>query len=439
LSASLNYDFLPIGEDDHTRVKADRLLAGIEALAPEITSRAAEIETARRIPPDLLHALKSTGIFRTFVPQSRGGLELDLPAALDIFRAISKIDGSVGWTTAIGSSSGLLASLLPRELYDRVYSNGPDVIFAGSLAPLGTAEPTDGGWRITGRWPFASGCEHADWMMAFCIMTHDGKPITEAGSSGNAPVVRGFLLPAADFTIHDTWHVAGLKGTGSHDITLSDTVVSPSHFFDLAGGTPCVPGPLYRGVRQMLPLTLGAIAIGIAEGALDDVVAMANSGRRQQRAAAPMRDTETFQAELGRAAAEVRAARAFLRAQAESHWQQALAGTLNSEDRFTEGAQTATWVVGTCVRSAAKCFALGGGSALYERSPLQRRLRDLYAAAQHASVHERHYAIAGKLLLESSLRAMNGRPEESIMRSANLQSGDPSFGLNYVDHVSKSQ
>jgi alkylation response protein AidB-like acyl-CoA dehydrogenase len=404
LSASVNYDFLPIGEDDHTRVKADRLLAGIEALAPEITSRAVEIETARRIPPDLLHALKSTGIFRTYVPRSHGGLELDLPAALNIFRAISKIDGSVGWTTAIGSSCALLASLLSRELYDRIYSKGPDVILAGSLAPLGTAEPTYDGWRVTGHWPFASGCEHAEWMMAFCVMNHGGKPITGRATSGSAALVRGFLLPAADFTIHDTWHVAGLKGTGSHDIALSDTVVSPSHFFDLAGGWSSLPGPLYRGVRQMLPLTLGAIAIGIAEGALDDVVAMANSGRRQQRAAAPMRDTETFQAELGRAAAGVRAARALLQVQAQSLWQHALSRTLDSEERVTEVTQTATWIVGTCVRSAATCFALGGGSALYERSPLQRRLRDLYAAAQHAAVQERHYASAGKLLLETALR-----------------------------------
>jgi indole-3-acetate monooxygenase len=162
----------------------------------------------------------------------------------------------------------------------------------------------------------------------------------------------------------------------------------------------------------MLPLTVGAIAIGIAEGALDDVVAMANSGRRQQRAAAPMRDTETFQAELGRAAAGVRAARALLQVQAQSLWQHALSRTLNSEERVTEVTQTATWIVGTCVRSATTCFALGGGSALYERSPLQRRLRDLYVAAQHGAVQERHYASAGELLLESSLRTMNGWPED---------------------------
>jgi alkylation response protein AidB-like acyl-CoA dehydrogenase len=413
LSVSVNYGSFPIGKDDYTKVKADRLIAGIEGLASEITSRAAEIETSRRIPSDLLQALKSTGIFRTYAPRSHGGLELDLPVALDIFRAISKIDGSVGWTTAIGSSCALVASLLPRELYDRVYSNGPDVILAGSLAPLGTAEPTGGGWRVTGHWPFASGCEHADWMIAFCVMNHGGKPIMETATSASPALVRGFLLPAAEFTIEDTWHVAGLKGTGSHDITLTDTVVPASHFFDLAGGSSSLWGPLYRGVRQMLPLTLGAIAIGIAEGALDDVVAMANSGRRQQRAAAPMRDTETFQSELGRVAAGIRAARALLQFQAQSLWQHALSRTLNREERVTEATQTATWIVGTCVRSAATCFALGGGSAVYEHSPLQRRLRDLYVAAQHAAVQERHYASAGKLLLESSLRAMNGWPEDS--------------------------
>jgi indole-3-acetate monooxygenase len=122
-----------------TRTAVKRLLADIRELAPDIAARAAEIEARRRIPPDLVETLRSIGVFRLFVPQSHGGLELDLPSALEIVRALSRIDGSVGWTVAIGSGSDIFAALLPRQTYEQVYRNGPDVILAGSAQPVGTA------------------------------------------------------------------------------------------------------------------------------------------------------------------------------------------------------------------------------------------------------------------------------------------------------------
>ena len=366
---------------------AERLLADIRELATGISSRAAEIEAGRRMPPDLVEALRSIGIFRMFVPQSHGGLELDMPAALEIFGALSRIDGSVGWTAMIGGGCDLFASLLPRDTYEQVYQNGPDVIIAGTVQPAGRAEVVAGGWRVNGRWPFASGCQHADWMFGLCVMTEGGKPLPG---------------PAGEWHIEDTWYVAGLKGTGSHHIALRDTVVPAANLFDLVNGVPCLPGPLYQAVRQFLPLMHGASSVGMAEGALDELVALANTGRQQQQAAVPMRDSETFQSELGRIAAELRAARAFLQVQAASHWRHALAGTLKDEALYTQGTQSAIWLATTCVRAADACFALAGSGAIYETSPLQRRLRDLHTAAQHFAAQQRHYVSAGKLLLSGS-------------------------------------
>jgi alkylation response protein AidB-like acyl-CoA dehydrogenase len=156
-------------------------------------------------------------------------------------------------------------------------------------------------------------------------------------------------------------------------------------------------------VRQVLPLIHGAISVGIAEGALDDLVALANTGRQQLRAAKPMRESELFQGELGRIAADLRAARAFLLVQAISNWRHARAGTLRDEALLIQSTQTAIWLAATCVRIADASFALAGGSALYDASPLQRRLRDLHAAAQHANAQKRNYVGAGKLLLDSFL------------------------------------
>jgi alkylation response protein AidB-like acyl-CoA dehydrogenase len=390
---------------------AKRLLADVRQLAPDITPRAAEIEAGRRIPLDLVEKLRSIGVFRMFAPQTHGGLELDLPTGLEIITALGRIDGSVGWTAMIGSGGSVFAPSLPRETYERVYRNGPDVIFAGSIQPAGAAERTAGGLRVNGCWPFASGCQHADWMFGFCAMTEGGKPLR---GEGGRPLVRGFGLPACDWQIEDTWYATGLKGTGSHHIALKDTLVPAANFFDFEGGVPCLPGPLYQAVPQLLPLLHGANAVGMAEGALDDILELANIGRQQFRAAAPMRESEVFQFELGRVAAELRAARAFHQVQVSSHWRHALAGALKDETLLAQGTQTGIWVANACVRVADACFTLAGGSAVYETSPLQRRMRDLHAAAQHATVQQRHYLAAGK----TALAQYRGRCEDRLRRAA---------------------
>jgi alkylation response protein AidB-like acyl-CoA dehydrogenase len=374
----------------------EALLAGIRELAPVIAARADEIEEARRIPLDLVETLRSIGVFRMFVALSHGGLELDLPTGLGVIASLARIDGSTGWCAMIGSGGTTFVPSLPRETFERIYLNGPDVILAGAIAPVGTAEATASGFRVNGRWPFASGCQHADWMAGFCVMTEGGKPVP---GEGGRPLVRGVVLPARDWQIVDTWHVMGLRGTGSHDIMLKDALVTEANFIDFERGVPCLPGPLYQAVPHLLPLLHSAFSVGVAEGALDDLLELADSGRQQQRAAVPMRESEIFQFELGQIAADVRAARACLEAQAASHWRHALARTLKDEALLVEGAQTGAWISATCVRATDACFTLAGGSAVYEGSPLQRRMRDLHAAAQHATIHRRHYVAAGKSAL----------------------------------------
>jgi alkylation response protein AidB-like acyl-CoA dehydrogenase len=376
------------------------VLDGIRKLAPEITARAAEIEAARCVPPDLIDQLKSIGIFRLFVPRSHGGLELAFLAGLEVIRALSRLDGSIGWIAMASSGGSIFVTLQRRETYERIYRNGPDVTLCGSGQPAGVAQPAPGGFRVSGRWPFASGCKHAEWMAGFCIITDDnGDPV--AGPHGQ-PLVRGAALPAEDWEIEDTWHATGLKGTGSHHIVLRDVLIPEANFFDVEGGVPCVPGPLYPKVLPLLPMFHAAVAVGIAEGAVDELVTLAQTGRQQFRAATPMRESEIFQLELGRISADLRAGHAFFEAQTAEIWHRALAGTLNDESIHVEATQAAVWITTTCVRVADACFALAGASAVYESSPLQRRLRDLHAAAQHAHTQQRQYVAGGKLLLARS-------------------------------------
>jgi alkylation response protein AidB-like acyl-CoA dehydrogenase len=376
------------------------MFAEIAKLAPDISSRGAEIEAARRMPPDLVETLRSLGVFRMFVPRSHGGLELDIPEGLEVVRALSRVDGSVGWIAMIGSGTALLPSLLPRDVYEQVYRNGPDTILASSVLPGGTAEAVSGGWKVKGRWGFVSGCQHADWISGLCVMTKDGKPLPGSDAQDGPPLVRSFIQPASDWEIEDTWQVGGLKGTGSHHVSLSERVVPAAYFFDRMG-TSCLPGPLYQAVMEFIPLFHGAFAVGVAEGALDALVALARTGRQQLWAATPLRDSEIFQGAVGSVAVELDAARAFSQAEIASQWRRALAGTLKDEVFFTRALQSAIWITSACVRIVDACVRLGGGSALYENSPLQRQLRDMHAAAQHGFVHERHYVSGGKLVLET--------------------------------------
>lgn len=181
---------------------AERLHADIRRLAPNIATRAAEIESGRNIPLDLVKSLQAIGVFRMFVPRSHGGLELDLPAAFAIIEELNRIDDTVGWAAMIESCAALVATYLPRPIYDEIYKDGPDVFFAGSGAmATGTAEAVPGGWRVSGRWAFASGCRHADWMFGVCVMTEGGKPIPNPVGDGTRrggcrrPARRGSSTP----------------------------------------------------------------------------------------------------------------------------------------------------------------------------------------------------------------------------------------------------
>jgi indole-3-acetate monooxygenase len=377
---------------------ADRILSELDGLAPILAARAAEAEEARRIPADIIQMLKSVGVFRMTAPQIFGGLEFDFPTVARILQKLVKIDGSTGWIATVTNATALLLPLLPRETYEETYRNGPDRLCAGGGQPTGTAVAEAGGLRVNGRWPFASGCEDADWIASICVLTQDGKPAP--GPAEGVPAMRVVCLPARHWHIEDTWRAPGLRATGSHHIVLKDVFVPSENVFDMASARPCLPGPLYNAPpMQIATLLHGPIALGMAEGAIDDLVAIAQSGRKQQYAAVSMRDSEIFHYELGRAQAEFRAAQVMCDAQIASHWRHAVAGTLSGDALHAEATQSMIWVTETCLRVIQSCFALAGGAAVSNTSPLQRRLRDTQTAAQHQGVHARHYARAGKLLL----------------------------------------
>jgi alkylation response protein AidB-like acyl-CoA dehydrogenase len=331
------------------------------------------------------------GLFRTLLPRSHGGLELSVPEVLPLIEALSAADGSVGWVAMIGTASQMFCTRVPRQTFDRMFRDGADVLVVGVGTPAGRAEQIDGGYRVSGRWPFASGCQSAQWIAGHCVVHKDGAPVM----SGARPLTRFVVLPVEHWRIEDTWHASGLTGSGSHHVALDNVTVPEAESFDVLHGPSCVPGRFTGPIAPFIGSFHAAVATGIASGAIADLAAMAGSGRRQLFATADLRDSPVFQHEFGRLGAELRAARALLNVQAESHWHRATAGTLDDKTDFAQSLQGSAWIHATCTDVVNGCYTLGGSGAVLNASPLQRRLRDSHAARQHVFAQERFYARAG--------------------------------------------
>ncbi len=379
---------------------AGTVIAAVRELRPTLERRAGEIEQGRRLPLDLVAELRRAGLFRMLVPRNYGGLELDFPASVEILAELAAADGATGWTVMIGAETPQLLALLPRATFERIYSASPDVICGGAFAPRGAAEEEPGGYAATGRWSFASGCQHADWLFGNCVVPRTVPRAAPLAAPEGAPELRCMALPAASFEIHDTWHAAGLRGTGSHDISLGgqagdDRVHVPhQHTFDLFGGQPSLEGPLFAAPLLQFSLHIGAVARGIAEGAWRDLCALAATNKQRLYARTALADSPLFQYRLGQAEADLQAARALLRERAAEYWRHAQSATLDPA-YATRVLQTTGWVAETAARVVDTCYTAGGATALYESSPLQRRLRDIHALTQHASVQESVFQNAG--------------------------------------------
>ncbi|MGC4808502.1 acyl-CoA dehydrogenase family protein [Micromonospora sp. DT233] len=386
--------------DDQDRT---RLIGAVRELAPELRRRAEEIEAARELPADLLAQLRAAGCFRMFVPRSHGGYEADPHTGLAVLEELARADGSTGWTVMIGAETPHLLALLPRDRFDKLYAQGPDVVVAGGFAPQGRAELADGGFQVTGRWGFASGARHADWIFGNCLLTGDGQPLP--GPDGQPGQLRSMLLPAHQVTVPDTWHSLGLRGTGSHDVQVDWVFCPVEQSFDLFTGTPCVPGPGFVAPLAQFVLHLGAVAVGIAQGALDETVAQLGGGRQRLYARQSLADSPAFRVQLGRTDLTVRAARALLRSLADELFWAACDNDPAAIDALRPRISASLpWVTQAATAAVDACYRAGGGGAARDSSPVQRRFRDMHTFGQHAAAAEGWLGNNGAQLL--------GRPVE---------------------------
>ena len=372
---------------DTTPRRDTAVLDAVRSLAPTIAARAAEIEAARRLPLDLVADLSAAGCIRMLLPRSHGGSGLDLMSVMRVCEELSRADASVGWTVMIWASSWRNFAGLPRATFDALYAGGPDVRIAGAINPSGAAVPEGSGYRVSGRWAFASGCQDAHWLHGTC-----------AEDKAGAPELRTALLSPAEIEIQDTWSVSGLCGTGSHHFVADNVLLDAS----LTGPTfpeeACLDEPLLRiPPPSQFALELASVTLGIAQGAFEDILGL-SAKKVPLFAGTSLAANPLFQNQIGAADARLRAARALLYEDTASAWATAVARGTFEPDQRARIRSTATWVAETAASVVDAAYRAGGGTSLYSSHPLQRRFRDIHAAIQHFLVKLDTLTTAGAVL-----------------------------------------
>ena len=362
----------------------------IEALGLRAEAMAAETETLRRLPDELAAGLRAAGFGRALAPRELGGGEWPVAELVDAIERLAWHDGSTAWCGMIAATTSLLGGHLPEPWAQEVYGD-PDAHTGGFAAPVGRARARGDGLVVSGRWQWGSGTQHCTWVGGGALVVDsEGAP---------APLADGTVAPFVLFrrdevTFHDTWHVAGLKGTGSTDYSVHDLEVPAGRWVQV-GGTPRVDRTLYRfSFFGALAVGVAAVGLGLARRAVDELVQLAGS-KRPQGSAKTLAERPVVQAEVAGADARRRAARHLLDHAVADAWRAAEDGTDVDHSRVALR-QAATHAMTTSAAVVDTCYTAAGGAAVYETSPLQRLLRDVHVATQHAMVAPRTMEVVGR-------------------------------------------
>jgi alkylation response protein AidB-like acyl-CoA dehydrogenase len=365
---------------EHATVDTQAALAAARTIAPRLSSRAREAEQLRALPLDLVADLRRSGLFGLATPRALGGAELPPAAIVEVLEELCRADGSAGWTVLIGNGTAFLAWLDPAVARD-LLDGRTDMISASVFAPSGRLVPDGAGrFRLDGRWPFSSGCLHADWFINGALVADgDGPRVIP----GRGPDWRLAVFPAAAGSVIDNWDVMGLRGTGSHDVVAGAHAVPMEHtmapFFEPARHD----GPLWRFPFFAVAGTfLVGFPLGVARRALDEFSRFAPSKIRPP-STTPISEDGDVQVALTRAEGALQAARAFVFDALGAMWDTACAGdtpTVDQRARFLLATQEAMHASVVAVDTA---FRFAGSVAIHADHPLQRCFRDIHVAAQH--------------------------------------------------------
>lgn len=367
------------------------LLAAVARIRPEIEGASDEGESLMTLPASSVTALDDSGLFRMKLPEVLGGLEADLITQYEVIEAMAYADAAAAWCLMIGATCiALPGAYLPDAAVEEIF-RGPRVPYAaGILAPTGSAQQTEGGYTLNGRWAFASGVRHSDWVSVGALVPDP---------PSDRPRHLMFTLPTSRARLHDNWDTVGLRGTGSCDVTLEDVFVPASFTFDMLTGEPARGGPLYRlGFPGFVAYEHAAFAIGVARRALDALLELAPAKMRGLPPS-PLVERGAFQRDLGELDMRLRAARALALERNREAWATVTSGCTLDVRLQAELRGVAAFATDVAVDVATWAYRYAGGGAVYKPNILERAVRDLYTATQHFMVSSSAYETHGQGLL----------------------------------------
>jgi indole-3-acetate monooxygenase len=377
------------------------ILAGVRRVAEKASARADEIDRARTFPADLFDELEATGAFRICGPRRFGGLELTLEQANELVYEGARGTGSMGWLMMVGVSQSIGGGLYPEKTVEELYGMDHPPRTRGVIAPRGVAVPVEGGYLVSGQWPFASGGPNPDIVSAHCVILESGAPRI---SPDGDPETLMAMMPASEVRFLDTWHTIGMRGTDSCDIAANEIFVPESKTFRLLTAQTCFDTPAARlPLRVALSFSHCALALGIAQGALDDIVALSKTKTASMNPRQRLCDDVLFRHELGQMYVKLEAAKSFLDGFTAKAWRVGAEKRQLLPEETLTGRLMAGYVTGQATAIVDWAYTRAGSASVYDGSSLQMRLRDIHVATQHASCHTDPYRLLGAVLLGEEL------------------------------------
>ena len=386
----------PTDREENRRV----LMDAVDDVRDILEAGAEEGEETATLPQASVDALYDSGLLRLKLPHVLGGAEADLVTQLDVLEAVSEIDASAGWCLMIGAASlGGVGAFLHEDAIREIFAGGQPPKTAGVFAPFGKAVPVNGGYLLSGRWSFASGIRHSDWISA------GARVVTE--DAGYPAQVR-VTVRTSDVKIHDNWQVMGLRGTGSCDFSVEDLYVPTEFAYDVSLIEPLRGGPIFRlGRPAFVTNEHSAFALGVARRALDAVLEVGAGKTRGYTSVNPVARRPAFQRMLSECDLKLRAARALNVEILEQAWDTVCGGQPPDPMLQTQMRSLCSYTTDVATEVVTQAFRFAGGSALFDASILQRCLRDINAGAQHQMVSDAAYENQGQFML--------GLPDARVM------------------------
>lgn len=359
------------------------LSARARSLTPLIREHAPRIEAERRLGDDVAAAIARAGLFRMAVPRSVGGPEHTPREILEAIEIVSSADAAAGWCVGIGATTSLVAGYLPIETATEIFAD-PMHAACGVFAPMGKGVREPGGVRVSGRWSFASGCDHSAWRLVGFVVEGQG-------------MLQG-IVRAQNTRIVDTWNAAGLRGTGSHDLVIDGALI-PDRFTLSLSAPPRERGLLYRfPVFGLLALAIASVTLGIGRAALDAFAELAKA-KKQAGSTRTLAERETVQTELARAEGSLRAGRALVMSTVDDVFARASEAEAMSLDDRAALRIAASYATERAAASVDVVQRLAGSASVYETQPFGRLHRDVHVATQHLMVSDTTYTMCGRAML----------------------------------------